>query len=120
MRSGRPTANAAAIKQARADEQNLVSALTALDTHRRDKLLEAVAIAARELLNSSDLNVSLPKVAEQIGTAASVDRVHIFLIDAASGQGDILQHFVWIVPGLETPPEFRHPKEPMASVGLKS
>ena len=122
MGSGRPAAEAAAAEKApaRPDDNKFADALAVLDSQRRDRLLEAVAIAARELLNSSDLNVSLPKVAEQIGTAAGVDRVHIFLIDPASGQGDIIQHFAWIVPGLETPPEFRHAKEPMANVGLKT
>jgi hypothetical protein len=52
----------------------------------RSARLEAVAVTARELLNSSDLNVSLPKVAERIGAATGVDRVHIFLIDDAGLQ----------------------------------
>jgi diguanylate cyclase (GGDEF)-like protein/PAS domain S-box-containing protein len=122
MSSGRQAARAAAGEQTqrRAGEHELAGALSVLDTHRRDKLLEAVAIAARELLNTSDLNVSLPNVAERIGAATGVDRVHIFLVDPVSGRGDILQHFVWIVPGLETPLAFRHASEPMASVGLKS
>ena len=122
MSSGRPAANAAAGKgpQPRPGEHDLADALAALDTHRRDRLLEAVAITARDLLNSSDLNVSLPKVVERIGAATGVDRVHIFLVEAASGRGDILQHFVWILPGLPTPPEFQHATESLANVGLKS
>ena len=91
-----------------------------LDAHRRDKLLEAVAIAAKELLRSSDLAVSLPKVIEQIGQATGVDRAHIFLVDAAGDDGRILQHHVWTVPGIATPPEFQNAKTPMADVGLKS
>ena len=70
-------------------------ALAVLETLRRDSLLEAVAMAAKELLRPSDLAVSLPKVIERIAQATGVDRAHIFLIDTASGQGDILQHFVW-------------------------
>ncbi len=102
------------------DSASLTAALTALDRHRRDELLEAVAMAARELLRTPDLKVSLPKVMERIGLATGADRAHIFLIDAANGTRDILQHFVWIAPGIATPPEFQHAKEPMANVGLKS
>jgi PAS domain S-box-containing protein len=102
------------------DSQNLAAALAVLDAHRRDTLLEAVAIAAKELLRSSDLAVSLPKVIEQIGLATGVDRAHIFLIDAAAGVGHILQHYAWTVPGIATPPEFRNAKDPMAAVGLES
>jgi len=102
------------------DSQNLAAALAVLDAHRRDKLLEAVAIAAKELLRSSDLGISLPKVIEQIGQATGVDRAHIFLIDAAGGDGGILQHHVWTVPGIASPPEFQNAKTPMADVGLKS
>jgi hypothetical protein len=65
------------------EAEKFSGALAVLDDFRRDKLLEAVAVTARELLNSSDLNVSLPKVAERIGAATGVDRVHIFLIDDA-------------------------------------
>jgi diguanylate cyclase (GGDEF)-like protein/PAS domain S-box-containing protein len=119
MSSGRQAASAAAVEQQAGDCRQSV-ALAALDIHRRDRLLEAVAITARELLNSSDLDVSLPKVAERIGLATGVDRVHIFLVEAATGRGNILQHFAWILPGLPTPPEFQHASEPMANVGLKS
>src|SRR5665647_1787519 len=71
-----------------------------LGAYRHAKLLEAVAMAAKELLGSSDLSVSLPKVTEQIGCAAGVDRAHIFLMDRAAGEGHILQHDVWAVPEL--------------------
>src|SRR5665213_3381018 len=74
--------------------QNLTGALAVLDLLRRDRLLEAVAIAARELLRTSDLEAALPKVIEQIGQATGVDRVHLFLVDAASADGRILQHHV--------------------------
>ncbi len=95
-------------------------ALAVLETLGRDRLLEAVAIAAKELLRPSDLAVSLPKVTELIGRATGVDRTHIFLIDVASGDGRILQHSLWTAPGIPTPPEFQNITEPMANVGLES
>jgi hypothetical protein len=58
------------------DANALTRSLAALDGHRRDKLLEAVAAAAKELLRSTDLAVSLPKVAEEIGSATGVDRTY--------------------------------------------
>jgi diguanylate cyclase (GGDEF)-like protein/PAS domain S-box-containing protein len=77
-------------------------------------------MATKELLRSADLVESLPKVIEQIGQATGVDRAHIFMIDAAAGDGHILQHHMWAAPGLATPPEFRNAKLPMAKVGLES
>jgi diguanylate cyclase (GGDEF)-like protein/PAS domain S-box-containing protein len=101
-------------------QQDIAGALAVLDAHRRDKLLEAVAIAAKELLRSSDLAVALPKVIESIGQVTGADRAHIFLIDGAGGKGQILQHSVWIRPGIATPPEFQHATEPLTNVGLQS
>ena len=95
-------------------------ALAALEQHRRDTLLESVAAAAKELLRSSDLTVSLPKVAEEIGSATGVDRTHIFLVDGSDGNGQILQHFLWTRSGLPTPAEFKHPSMPLSDVGLGS
>ena len=60
------------------------------------------------------------KSSSKCGQATGVDRGHIFLIDTASGQGNILQHSVWTAPGIATPPEFKHATEPLANVGLKS
>jgi PAS domain S-box-containing protein len=77
-----------------------------------------VAITARDLLNTSDLGVSLPKVAQRIGVSTGVDRVHVFLVDGEDGQGKIVQHSLWIVPGLPTPHEFRNPSMPLAEAGL--
>jgi diguanylate cyclase (GGDEF)-like protein/PAS domain S-box-containing protein len=102
------------------DSLNPAGPLAVLGALRRDRLLEAVAIAAKELLRTSDLSISLPKVIELCGQATGVDRGHIFLIDAANGQGNILQHSVWTAPGIATPPEFWHATEPLANVGLKS
>jgi diguanylate cyclase (GGDEF)-like protein/PAS domain S-box-containing protein len=120
MGSGKPAANAAAARKTRARTQDdrFADALAALDSRRRDALLEAVAISARDLLTSPDLHAVLPKVAEQIGTASGVDRVHVFLLDGA--KGEILHHCVWMVPGLPTPSEFSAPARPMADVGLQS
>ena len=95
-------------------------ALAHLDNYRNDRLLEAVAFAAKGLLRSPDLNVSLPKVTEQIGQAAGVDRAHIILVGADSDDGRFLQHHVWSVPGIATPPEFHDTTTSMANVGLKS
>jgi diguanylate cyclase (GGDEF)-like protein/PAS domain S-box-containing protein len=127
MASRTATPGATAVKAAGArkrtgptDSQNLASALAVLSGYRRDKLLEAVAFAAKELLRTSDLAVSLPKVIELCGQATGVDRSHIFLIDAASGQGSILQHSVWIAPGIATPPEFRNAREPLANIGMNA
>ena len=102
------------------DVREPAGALAIFETLRRDSLLEAVASAAKELLRPSDLAAALPKAIERIAQATGVDRAHVFLIDAASGQGDILQHIVWIAPGLATPPEFQHAKASLASVGLRS
>jgi diguanylate cyclase (GGDEF)-like protein/PAS domain S-box-containing protein len=99
---------------------NPAGPLAVLGALRRDRLLEAVAIAAKELLRTSDLAVSLPKVIELCGQAIGVDRGHIFLIDAASGPKNVLQHSVWTAPGIATPPEFQNAKEPVANVGLES
>ncbi len=125
MRSSRASRRAAtaAAKVARArlpGGEPLTDALAVLDAHRRDKLLEAVAIAARELLRSSDLKVSLPKVAEEIGCATGVDRAHIFLVNGGDRSGHILQHCLWTVEGLPTPAEFRDPGGSMAEAGLRS
>jgi PAS domain S-box-containing protein len=102
------------------DSLNPAGPLAVLGALRRDRLLEAVAIASKELLRSTDLAVSLPIVIELCGQAIGVDRGHIFLIDAASGPKNVLQHFVWTAPGIATPPEFRNAKEPVANVGLES
>jgi len=122
MGSGKPAAKvaAAATAQARAQNDKLGDALAALDTRRRDALLEAVTISARELLTSPDLHAILPTVAEQIGAATGVDRVHIFLVNGDDPKAAILRHCVWIVPGLPTPPEFSTPTQSMADVGLQS
>ena len=97
--------------------------LAALAAYRRDVILEAVAKSARELLRSQDLRQSLPKVLELIGTAAEVDRVHIFELDPAASvdQGRILKHHRWSPPKVGTPRLFRDAKGvSMVDIGLGS
>jgi diguanylate cyclase (GGDEF)-like protein/PAS domain S-box-containing protein len=95
-------------------------ALNALAAYRRDRVLQAVAAAAKELLRTSDLAVSLPLVGEQIGRATGVDRVHFFIIDGESHDGRILQHQVWSSPDVPLPDEFKNTVAPLAEVGLQS
>jgi hypothetical protein len=59
------------------ETSELNGALSVLAAHRRDAILEAVALSAKELPSSFDLQQSLPKVIERIGLATGVDRVHI-------------------------------------------
>jgi diguanylate cyclase (GGDEF)-like protein/PAS domain S-box-containing protein len=99
---------------------DLAGALGVLDARRRDTLLEAMAVSARELLRAPDLKMSLPKVAERIGIATGVDRTHIFLIDASDNEGNILAHYFWTTPGAVTPADFQIPLLPLAKAGLKS
>src|ERR1039458_8333171 len=100
----------------------LDDALAILAAHRRDAALEAVTMSAKELLRSSNLEQSLPKVIEQIGQATGVDRVHVLKIDPASpDQGHIVQHHLWSASGISTPPFFKDAKGAvMADVGLES
>jgi diguanylate cyclase (GGDEF)-like protein/PAS domain S-box-containing protein len=101
----------------------LDDALAVLATHRRDAILEAVAMSAKELLRSSNLEQSLPKVIEQIGISTGVDRVHILKIDpdASVDEGRICAQYFWSAFGVLTPPEFKNAKgATMIEVGLGS
>ncbi|MGO9133979.1 MAG: GAF domain-containing protein, partial [Methylovirgula sp.] len=104
------------------DTSRLDDALAILSTHRRDAILEAVAMSAEELLRSADLEQSLPKVIERVGQATGVDRVHILEIDPARlDQGHIVQHHLWSAPGISTPPNFQDARgAAMICVGLES
>ena len=104
------------------ETSNLNDALAILVAHRRDAILEAVAMSAKELLRSSNLEQSLPKVIERIGEATGVDRVHILEIDPATlDQGNIVQHHLWSAPGILTPPLFKDAKGAvMVRIGLQS
>jgi diguanylate cyclase (GGDEF)-like protein/PAS domain S-box-containing protein len=73
----------------------LAHPLEVLAAHRHDVILQAIATSANELMHSSDLRQSLPKVIERIGEATGVDRVHIFEVDPTSHEGRILQHYMW-------------------------
>ena len=100
----------------------LNDALAILAAHRRDAILEAVAMSAEELLRSASLEQSLPKVIERIGQATGVDRVHILEIDPASlDQGRIVQHYLWSASGISTPPLFQDARgAAMMEIGLES
>ncbi|MGB0085008.1 MAG: EAL domain-containing protein [Rhodomicrobiaceae bacterium] len=78
-------------------------------------------MCARELLRTSDVKQSLPKVIEQLGHAAAVDQVHIIEVHfgAVSGSCQIGWHFVWSAPGIRPPQEFADAGS-MADVGLGS
>ncbi len=102
-----------------ASPESAGGALKHLTAVRRDTLLQAVAMAAKELLRAADLTVSLPKAMEQIGRAAGVDRAHVFLVDGGNLEGRILQHHVWTAPRLPTSPEFSKAEAPMAEIGLR-
>ena len=93
-----------------------------VSAHRHDAILEAVAISAKELLRSSDLQRSLPRVVEWLGQATGVDRVHIIEIDngAPTEHGAVVQHHVWSAPGVPSSINYQKIKDPMADVGLAS
>ena len=101
----------------------LDDALAILAAHRRDVILEAVAMSAKELLRSSNLEQSLPKVIEQIGHATGVDRVHILKIDPAApvDEGRIRAQYFWSAFGILTPQKFQDAKGlSLIEVGLGS
>jgi diguanylate cyclase (GGDEF)-like protein/PAS domain S-box-containing protein len=116
-RQRKPQVRLESIEQTR----KLDDALAVLAAHRRDAILEAVAMSAKELLRSSNLEQSLPKVIERIGISTGVDRVHILKIDpSAADQGLIAEHHIWSAPGISTPSFFKDAKNTaMAEVGLK-
>lgn len=93
----------------------------ALAAHRRDAILEAIADSAKELLRSSDLNASLPKVIERVGQAAGVDRLHILLSDGPPQSAEryvLAQSYSWSAPGVSLPPDYL--KIGMKEVGFAS
>ena len=104
------------------EADKLNDALAILATHRRDAILEAVAMSAKELLRSANLEQSLPKVIERIGEATGVDRVHILEVDPATlDQGHIVQHHLWSASGISTLSHFQDAKGAvMIQVGLQS
>lgn len=106
-----------------ADDARLKNSLVALAAHRRDAILEAIAMSAEELLRSSDLDASLPKVIERVGQVAGVDRLHILLRDGSprSAEHYVLgQYYTWNAPGVSAPPDYLAIGKSMAEVGLAS
>jgi diguanylate cyclase (GGDEF)-like protein/PAS domain S-box-containing protein len=108
-----------------AADTRLEKSLIVLAAHRRDAILEAIAISAKELLRSSDLNASLPKVVERVGRASGADRLHILLKGTTTGtatneRGFVGQHYVWSAPGITSSPDFLAIGRTMADVGLAS
>ena len=106
-----------------ADWNKLAGSLATLANIRRDAIFEAIATSAKELLRSSDLNVSLPIVVERVGQAAGADRLHILLPngDAKSAGGVVVSHhYVWSAPGISSPPDFLAIGKSLADVGLDS
>jgi diguanylate cyclase (GGDEF)-like protein/PAS domain S-box-containing protein len=91
-----------------AEEARLKTSLLALVARRRDAILEAIAVSAKELLRSADLDASLSKVIEHVGPAAGADRLHILLKgEAQPGEcGFIGKHYVWTAPGVTAPADF--------------
>jgi diguanylate cyclase (GGDEF)-like protein/PAS domain S-box-containing protein len=94
----------------------------AASAHRHKAILEAVAMSAKELLRSFDLQQSLPKVIEQLGQAAGVDRVHIIEIKSNTSpeHSPVVQHYVWSASGVSSSINYQEITDPMADVGLGS
>ena len=107
-------------RSAAPDRERLAESLTMLEAHRRDILLEAIARSAKELLRTSDMTRSIPKVLEQIGHAANVDRVHLLSVKPIE-VGRIIAHNRWSAAGISTPAIFNDARgRTMVEVGLVS
>jgi GAF domain-containing protein len=105
------------------DRERLAGSLAILEDHRRDILLEAIARSAEELLRTSDMTRSIPKMLEDIGHAANLDRVHLLSIDPAGALdvGRITGHHWWSAAGISTPAIFNDARErTMVGAGLGS
>jgi diguanylate cyclase (GGDEF)-like protein/PAS domain S-box-containing protein len=90
---------------------------------RRDRILEAIAASAKELLHASDLAAALPKVVEQVGQAARVDRLHILLLETRTKNAEdrhIEQIHTWSAPGIAPPPSVFGAGARAADIGLGS
>jgi diguanylate cyclase (GGDEF)-like protein/PAS domain S-box-containing protein len=105
------------------DRERLAGSLAMLEAHQRDILLEAIARSAEELLRTSDMTRSIPKMLEDIGHAANLDRVHLLSIDPAGAidVGRIIGHNWWSAAGISTPAIFHDARDrTMVEVGLVS
>ena len=82
--------------------------LSILALHRRDTILEAIAKSAQELLRSSDVKRSIPRVLELIGCATNVERVHILVVDATGPvkTRHVVDHYLWTTEDIQTPELF--------------
>ena len=110
-------------RSAAPDRERLAGSLAMLEAHRRDILLEAIARSAKELLRTSDMTRSVPKMLEDIGHAANVDRVHLLSVDPAGpiDEGRIIAHNRWSAAGISTPAIFNDARgRTMVEVGLVS
>lgn len=66
-----------------------------------EALLEAVANAAVELLRLHDIERSLPKILEMLGTATDADRMQLMRIERdGAGKTQIVSHHEWCAPGI--------------------
>ncbi|MBI1203939.1 MAG: EAL domain-containing protein [Rhodopseudomonas sp.] len=102
------------------DSSAFARALSVIKNYHPDRLMMAVAKAARELLHTTDVTVSLPAVLAEIGQAMAADRAHIILIDGHSEDGNIIRHHFWSSHnGAPVAADFKNAVEPMAHVGLK-
>jgi hypothetical protein len=89
-----------------ADGERLSNSLATLAIHRRNAILEAIAVSARELLRSPDLDTSLQRVVECVGPAVEADRLSIVLKDGGfqpCQRGSIGKHYTWNAPGPDLP-----------------
>jgi diguanylate cyclase (GGDEF)-like protein len=90
------------------DGERLNNSIAAAEHHRRDVILEAIALSAKELLRSGDLNTSLPRIVERVARAAGADRLHILLNNgvAQPDEGGFLgQHYAWSATGICPSPD---------------
>jgi len=88
---------------------SLDRSLSLLAMHRRDTILEAIARSAQELLRSSDVTRSIPKVLELIGGATNVERVHMLVVDPEGPleERHVVGHYVWAAADIHTPELFK-------------
>ena len=84
----------------------LSNSLAILAVHRRNAILEAIAVCARELLRCPDLDTSLPRVVECVGPAVEADHLSIVLKDGdlrPCERGCICTHYTWNASGRYLP-----------------
>ena len=110
-------------RSAAPDRERLAGSLATLGVYQRDILLGAIARIAKELLRTSDMERSIPKMLEDIGHAANLDRVHLLSVDPAGAidVGRIIGHHWWSSAGISTPAMFHDARgRTMVEVGLVS